>query len=119
MPKVFFGISRHQVDLKSLCALLSAKRIAQKLLVTVDSYLLYRPVAEKENVISGKFVAGGNMLFIQFGMLFTISKRITYVNFSVSYGRYVTNRHYKKGKKTYNTESLEKYFLNVKCIKLW
>ena len=76
VPEVLFGVSGHQIYLKNLCTLLSAKRIAQKLLVTVDFYLLYRTVTEKENVIFGKFVAGGNMLFIQFGMLFTFSKSV-------------------------------------------
>lgn len=76
MPEGFLRVSGHQIYPKNLCTLLSAKRIAQKLLVAVDSYLLYRPVTEKENVIFGKFVAGGNTLFIQFGMLFTFSKCI-------------------------------------------
>lgn len=53
-----------------------AKRIAQKLLVAVDFYLLYRPEKEKENLVFGKFTAGGNMMFIQHGMLFTFNKSI-------------------------------------------
>lgn len=75
---------------------------------TVNSYLLRRPVTEKENTIFGKFVAGPNVLFISFGMFFTFSKSIIEVNFSIHYRRYVIKRHYKKRKKICKAECLEK-----------